>query len=188
MTIKTEDYTIITASEGYFLTNNNGIYGVQIVLGKYDSPENYQELPLSQWPDDSESEEDIIADQIEEARAAKLRDIDAYDVSNNVNGFFYNGNFMWLDKATRVGLVNSINAAQAVGRDTLNIWYGEIYISLELSEASQLLSLLEVYATDCYNITAQHKATVNNLTTLSEIQSFDITAGYPQRLSFNTQE
>ena len=41
----------ITADEGYFLTNEQEtVYGVSILLGKHDSPENYKEYPLSEYP------------------------------------------------------------------------------------------------------------------------------------------
>lgn len=185
MTIKTENYTVITANEGYFLTNNNGIYGVEIILGKYDSPENYQELPLSQWPDnDVEDFGNPMLEDLIIAKNDKLAAIEAYDVSENVNLFYYNDSPMWLDKATRVGLVNSCNSLEAVGESTINIWYKGSSFTLPITVCKQLLSAIEVYAINCYNVTEQHKAAITNSDDINFVSTYDITIGYPTKLHF----
>lgn len=123
-------------------------------------------------------------DMLEQAKAQKQEEIDAYDTSENVNGFFYNEVFMWLDRETRATLRNTIDSLKIFGRETLNIWYNEINITLSVQEAEYLLAALEVYATDCYNVTATHKNYVNNLTNIEDVNAFDVTADYPQRLHF----
>lgn len=128
------------------------------------------------------------ADNLETHKKEKLREIDVYDTSSNVNGFFYNGNLLWLDKDTRTGLVNTLNSADIVGREHINIWFSGLYITLDTVTARQMLAALEIYATDCYNVTAQHKVAVNALNTIEDVDAFDITADYPQRLVFNTEQ
>ena len=71
-----------------------------------------------------------------------------------------------------------------MGRNELNIWYNELNITLNIEQAEYLLAALEVYATDCYNVTAQHKVFVNSLETVEEVLEFDVTQDYPERLSF----
>lgn len=199
MKTKTHEYITITAEEGYFLTNHKGLYGTEIVLGANDSPDNYEELPLSEWPEEldipeteNESSEEqselptVEHDALSEAKFVKLLQIERYDVSEAVNGFYYNGQFMWLDRETRATLRNTIESFENVGREHLNIWYGDNYITLELQTAKRLLSLLEVYATDCYNITSMHKKEVSEMETIEEVNNFDITADYPVRLEFTT--
>ena len=46
-------------------------------------------------------------EKLERAKADKIAEIAAYDTSDKVNGFILNGQIVWLDKATRVGLMNS---------------------------------------------------------------------------------
>lgn len=58
-----DNHVLITASEGYFLANaDKSIYGIGLWLGTNDSPDNYQEYPLSDWPktDDPEIEEPSV--------------------------------------------------------------------------------------------------------------------------------
>jgi hypothetical protein len=47
-----------------------------------------------------------------------------------------------------------------------------------------MLVALEVYAGDALNVTEAHKAAVNALETIEEVDNFDITVGYPEKLSF----
>lgn len=197
MKTQTHEYITITAEDGYFLTNHNGLYGTEIVLGANDSPENYEELPLSEWPENeaaSQVEEPIQEEQqtehitteediLREAKFVKTLQIEQYDVSEAVNGFYYNGQFMWLDRETRATLRNTIESLENVGRESLNIWYGDSYITMELQTAKQLLSLLEVYATDCYNVTAMHKKAISEMESVDEVNDFDIASDYPEMLN-----
>lgn len=127
-------------------------------------------------------------DTLEKHKRNKIREIEVYDVSENVNGFFFNDVLLWLDKGTRSGLVNTLNSAIIVGREQINIWFSGMYVTLHVEEARQLLAMLEIYATDCYNVTAQHKVDVNDLETIEEVDAYDITLGYPERLHFNTSK
>lgn len=46
-------HQMITAGNGFFLRNrNSGLYGESIILGIYDRPENYDELPMSEYPEE----------------------------------------------------------------------------------------------------------------------------------------
>lgn len=113
---------------------------------------------------------------------AKLAEITAYDTSSKVNGFSLNGNVVWLDKATRVGLMNSTKIAKEAGQKTTTLWLDNMMIEVDCDKAIQLLSALEMYALDCFNVTAAHKQAVSKLTTVEEVEAFDITADYPQQL------
>lgn len=127
-------------------------------------------------------------DDLEYHKRQKIHEIEVYDISENVNGFFLGDTLLWLDKDTRTGLVNTLNSAAIVGREQVNIWFSGLYITLHIDEARQLLAALEIYATDCYNITAQHKVDVMNLETIEEVDDYDIAQGYPERLHFNTSK
>lgn len=123
------------------------------------------------------------APTLAQVKVRKLSEIDAYDTSSAVNGFSLNGMEMWLDKSTRVGLMNSIGIEQAAGRETSTLWFGDVSITIECARAIELLSALELYALACYNVTAQHKAEVNALTTIEEVEAYDYTTGYPDKLN-----
>lgn len=122
-------------------------------------------------------------ERLAQARQRKLAEIDAYDTSTSVNGFDLNGQTVWLDKATRVGLMNSTTIAKAMGNDTTVLWLGDMRIEVGCDKAIQLLSALEMYALECFNVTAAHKKAVSEMASAEDVEAFDVTEGYPDRLS-----
>lgn len=123
--------------------------------------------------------------KLEEAKDEKIAEIAAYDTSDKVNGFMLNGLLVWLDKATRVGLMNSTNIAKAAGQETTTLWLGGLKLLVDCDKAIQLLSALEMYALECFNVTASHKAAVSELTTIEEVEAYDYKTGYPKMLEMS---
>lgn len=111
-----------------------------------------------------------------------LAEIEKHDKSSAVNGFILNGVRVWLDKATRVGLMNSTSIAKAMGQATTTLWLGDAKLVVECDKAIQLLSALEMYALECFNVTAAHKKAVAEMSTVEEVLVYDYTAGYPEML------
>ena len=127
-------------------------------------------------------------DRLAQARQRKLAEIVSYDTSTFVNGFELNGQTVWLDKATRVGLMNSTTIAKAMGNDTTVLWLDDMRIEMSCDKAIQLLSALEMYALECFNVTATHKKAVTELTDIEEVLSYDYTKGYPKKLTINLSD
>lgn len=119
------------------------------------------------------------------AKRAKIAEITAYDTSSSVNGFMLNGILVWLDKATRVGLMNSTTIAKAAGQETTTLWLKGIKLVVDCDKAIQLLSALEMYALECFNVTASHKAAVGELKTIGEVEAYDYKTGYPKMLEMS---
>lgn len=122
------------------------------------------------------------ADVLQRAKEAVLAAIEVYDTSSAVNGFMLNGQRVWLDKATRVGLMNSTQIVKAMGKTTTTLWFGGMQIEVNCDKAIQLLSALEMYALECFNVTAAHKKAVAELNTVEEVLGYDYTKGYPEQL------
>ena len=116
------------------------------------------------------------------AQKMVLAEIEKHDTSSAVNGFMLNGQRVWLDKATRVGLMNSTTIAKAMGQATTTLWLGEVKLVVECDKAIQLLSALEMYALECFNVTATHKKAVAEMSTVESVLAYDYTAGYPEML------
>lgn len=125
------------------------------------------------------------SEKLEHEKADKIAEITAYDTSDKVNGFVLNGLLVWLDKATRVGLMNSTTIAKAAGQKTTTLWLGGAKLVVDCDKAIQLLSALEMYALECFNVTASHKAAVNELTTIEEVEAYDYKTGYPKMLEMS---
>ena len=113
-----------------------------------------------------------------------IEQITEYDQSEDVNSFTLQGKQMWLPKETRVGLVNSITIEKNAGKETTILWFGGEKYELPVDTALQMLSALELYALECYNVTAAHKAAVNALEGVEDVVAYDYTQGYPEKLNF----
>lgn len=129
---------------------------------------------------------ELPTSELDAAKVAKVFDIDVYDTSASVNSFFLDGEQAWLDKDTRVGLMNSTNIQKAAGQLTTTLWFEGKSYTLPCDTAIMMLSALELYALECYNITARHKANVQALETKEEVEAYDYTIGYPEKLNLQT--
>ena len=116
------------------------------------------------------------------AQKMVLAEIEKHDTSPAVNGFMLNGQRVWLNKDTRVGLMNSTSIAKAMGQKTTTLWFGGMKIEVNCDKAIGLLSALEMYALECFNVTAAHKKAVAELNTVEEVLGYDYTKGYPKQL------
>ena len=167
--IQKNNFREIVATEGKYVHRiNSDSYFTRGVILPIDTLENFEEVDSVPSPND---ELTIVKQQIIDA-------ITAYDTSEAVNSFFLDGEQVWLDKDTRVGLMNSTNIQKAAGQLTATLWFGGKSYTIPCDTAIQMLSALELYALQCYNVTAQHKAAV---------EAYDYKTGYPDKLNLNTK-
>lgn len=152
-------------------------YECTVPIGEYDENEVQKAF--------TEFSAKMDALKLKQAKVDKIAEIAAYDTSDKVNGFILNGLLVWLDKATRVGLMNSTTIAKAAGQETTTLWLGGLKLVVDCDKAIQLLSALEMYALECFNVTASHKAAVNELTTIEEVEAYDYRTGYPKMLEMS---
>lgn len=129
----------------------------------------------------------IIGDseQLMVAKNLKIADIAEYDNSVAVNEFYCNNIPMWLDKETRSGLLTRFNAEKAAGIESTTLWYGTQSFSLTVDKGIEMMNAIELYASACYDKTSEHKANEAALETIEEVNSYDYTTGYPEKLHFN---
>ena len=129
-----------------------------------------------------EISEGLGAEPLEYMKKTMLAYIEKYDASSSVNSFLLNGMEVWLDKATRVGLMNSTTIAKIMGQQKTTLWLGSYQLVVDCDKAIQLLSALEMYALECFNVTAIHKKTVNELDNINAILTYDYKSDYPDKL------
>ena len=173
----------VSADKGFILKCGD-TYTNEIYCAKDVELQGYEVVAYSEYLR-AENKKKYDGKTLEEAKEMLLTEIDDYDTSSTINGFMLNGLLVWLDKATRVGLMNSTTIERDLGQETTELWLGEHNLIIKCDLAIQLLQQLEVYALKCFNVTATHKKEVNNLSTIEEINSYDITKDYPDKLVIN---
>lgn len=124
----------------------------------------------------------VYVPTLEDIKARKVEEILAYDSSEAVNEFSIGGVPMWLDKATRAGLLLRFEAEGKVGRTETTLWNDGQSYTLPLEQAQQILIALELYASACYDNTQRHIAEVQKMESKEAVESYDYTSGYPQKL------
>lgn len=134
-------------------------------------------------------EEPELSDEVilQREKLVKLGEIDTYDNSSNVNLFYLGGVPMWLDAATRQQLRISIEAYQATGAQTVTKWFEGQQFTFPTNAWLQMLNALEVYAAEALNVTEAHKAAIMNMDNIEDVQEYDITDGYPEKLDLSVE-
>lgn len=170
--------------------------GISIVIDDMriwnPSEEQLIEAGYTEWVEPTPPEP-TPEELLERAKQAKLMEIEEYDRSSSVNGFevvIPSGEGedtvmeAWIDRETRADYKNSLDAAELLGRTEVTPVFNGIPLTLPVSLAKMALAQIQIYANQCYNVTEQHKAAVAQLQTIQEVEDFDITEDYPEKLQF----
>lgn len=150
---------------------------------------NDEQLMLAGYKEYVEPEP-TVEELLEQAKQRKTAEIDAYDTSPAVNGFYLNGLLIPWSKDdpsspnvdNRMGLRQNIADKVALGEENISIWMKGMSFTMPCAQAEVLMRSIENYAYECFNATAAHKKAVSELTTIEEVEKYDITAGYPAQL------
>lgn len=145
---------------------------------RYSEQEKTQYAYNTYWIDNPNKSADVLS----VAKQEVFKELSAYDTSAAVNSFGVNGGTAWLDKATRVGLMNSTIIAKNLGHKTTTLWLGDTKLDLDCDKAIALLSKIEMYALECYNRTAAHRQAIEELTDIADVLQYDYKSGYPEKL------
>ena len=143
------------------------------------------EQRLTEWGFEEYIEPTPTPEQLlQRAKSAKIAELEAYDLSDEVNSFSVNGVSMWVPADKRAVLRISIEAYKALGAESITkVWDGQEY-TFSTSDWDTMLNQVEVYASECFNQTQRHLAAINALNTLDEITDYDYTVDYPEKLEF----
>ena len=170
----------VSVDEGFILKDND-TYTSVIYCAKDAELQNYEVVSYNDYLL-AENREKYEGKTLEEAKDMLLRNIESYDNSTSVNGFVLNGQKVWLDFELRDRVYQGNERLQRIGRTDTTLWLGNQCYNLSIEQAQNIISHIEAYAKDCYNVTAAHKAAVENMQTLEEVMIYDYTKGYPEQL------
>lgn len=125
---------------------------------------------------------------LDEKREEKVMLLSVYDKSEEVNSFKVNEEMAWLSKSDRVGLRDSIKEEMDSGRTETSIWLNGSRYVLPVNDALDMLRQIELYAIDCNNVTRESESVIKELSTIEQIDNYDITKGYPPKLTFKLKK
>lgn len=139
----------------------------------------FLKLPMDVW-------KEILLNKYGSVSTTALRDvlltkINYYDNSEDVNSFIFNEIPCWLDKNTRVGLVNLANSTS----DSISLFLDPAFIEIDPDNLKKYLAEIEVYASKCYVNTQKHLYNAKNLGSVEDLINYDYTKGYPEKIIIN---
>ena len=178
----------ITTDDGYWLSDGH-TFSKELYARADSTLLNYK-IVTSEEKNKSENSNKYEGKTLKEAKEICLNEIEEYDVSPSVNGFYLNDTLIpWssdddstLNKNIRMGLRQNIKDKVRLGEENIDMWLGGMKITMACEKADAFMCNLENYAYECFNVTAKHKADVVKLETIEEVEAFDVTADYPQQL------
>ena len=117
---------------------------------------------------------------LETLKKGKIVQVKEYDKSDNVNKFIINGEAVWMDKDTRMGIVGGIRAQKEEGATTVSVMFGNTWYNIPVQDALDILNTVEIYAMACFKRTSEHLAAIEELQTIDAVSEYDFTTGYPK--------
>lgn len=122
-------------------------------------------------------------DTAEDLKKIKLQEIINYDKSPNVNTFYVGGIALWLSREERIVIKDRFQREKDAGKEKSRLLYKGLVLELTPDMGIHLINMVSAYADQCFDVTEAHKSALNDLTTKEEIQSYDYTVGYPEKIS-----
>lgn len=134
--------------------------------------------------------EETVENSVEGVKELLQRLINEYDVSPEVNGFTisHDGKELayWLPAEKRGQLATGIAAKKACGSSTYTLDLREYGVSIDVdcNKLTELLTKLDNYAVESYNVTSKHLNEVKAMTNIDTLLAYDYKSGYPEKLRF----
>ena len=93
---------------------------------------------------------------------------------------------MWLGFEQRSRLKASLEAIEDAGGTEMTKSFGGIEYTFSCDQWQAMINAVENYAGACQTVTEGHRQAVQTLRTISDVQNYDHTTGYPPKINFDT--
>jgi hypothetical protein len=125
-------------------------------------------------------EHPVATEHEETALERKLREIDEYDVYS----FAIGDKDYWLDTQQRHEILEQVAAYRAAKEKEMTRWIDGDEYTFTLTQWIKIAQRITVYASKVENTKNTHKKNVSELQDEIEIDHYDFTTGYPEKLKF----
>lgn len=124
----------------------------------------------------------VIPLDLEAAKKELEEKIWAYD--KQTEEFFIGGVSVWLNREERQTILRRCDAEEAKGLDRVVLRKNGMKFELPIATCRAIVLDVEFYASRCWDNREDLLVAKDELTTAEEILSFDVSSGYPEKLSF----
>ena len=188
--------TVLEADAGKkIIKENEFVCGTVVWLAVGDATDAYKEMSVEEADAMEKAQRETEGEKPDEeppvetptdidmAKAAKIAQIAAYSDSDAVNSLTFNGIKTWLTPNVRANYLVSLDAAELLGETDITFVVEDVQASLPIKQVRLLLAKIQRYADACYIVTEGHKRAVRALQTVEEVEAYDYTTGYPEKLA-----
>lgn len=139
------------------------------------------------------TEEQILADgwevyaaptPTEEQKLVSAKRLKKQDVDYRKNHFLLKGEEITIDSDMLNKTLLRVMAESAMHKNKTSLWFNNIKYDMKTKDALELLYNLAVYIGECFDVSQNHKANIDNLTTEEDVQAYDIENGYPEKVEY----
>lgn len=130
---------------------------------------------------------EVPENKLQQAIDAKVAEILAYNESDAVNSFLLDGVVKWVVLNKRFVIQHDIRLDIEEGKENSEIWLDGHKLVLNSKVALQLINAIERYAYEAHNATQAHIFAVKHLASVEEVEKYDHTTNYPQKLNLKTK-
>ena len=173
------------------IERRNGVYVATFLLSETEDAKRIATARYASKPTEEKVQTDFAewkarhtALLLNAAKQRKLQEITAYNTSDNVDAFLLNGEKHWLTRDERAMAKLSTEARQRLGHYTTEQCLGGKFYTIPCDTLLTMLARLEDYALSCFNFAIRQQAEVHALTSLEEVENYDVSKGYPEMLTF----
>ena len=173
------------------IERRNGVYVATFLLSETEDTRRIATARYATKPTEEQVQTDFVEWKarhtvllLNAAKQRKLQEITDYNPSDNVDAFLLNGEKHWLTRDERAMAKLSTEARQRLGHYTTEQCLGGKFYTIPCDTLLTMLARLEDYALSCFNYAIRQQAEVNALTSLEEVENYDVTKGYPEMLNF----
>jgi len=128
-------------------------------------------------------------ERMAQAKRKKIAELEAYDDSDAVNSFdiVMEGKTMsaWIEPDKRSNYRGSLEDCELLGVTDIEVPIAGMLIPMTVADARVKLAQVQLYADRCTIVTEGHKYAINALDTVEEVEAYDFSTGYPEKLVFN---
>ena len=116
---------------------------------------------------------------IEEAVVAKLEELAAYRYGRETAGIAVGGVVIKTDRESQ-GLFHRIWTKPQIDPDVSIKWKGaNTWVQIGKAEIDAIEPILFIYIERCFEVERNHSDAINQLTTIAQVEAYDITTGWP---------
>lgn len=121
----------------------------------------------------------------EEVRKHMLFLINEYDHSSKVDGFYVNGQWMWLDFNLRGKVRERINTDVKDGKTVSSFTFDGVKYEFPIDTLNAMMFELDKYARDSWDRSEENRANMNTFDDPYKMVEYEFKLGYPAQLNFN---